>query len=150
MWRYEFVGEDPGTQRSVFAGSKGRPLDYFYRMLGRTDDGAGGDNETVTMIYEATNESIRDWYDFDKDLKGERMPKPIIRGKASGVRPTFDRDSDEYISRSGLVSFLGIQFLISYHRLPELSMFWEQQPTRSAVYDSRSIQVHFKIFGRRN
>ena len=34
LCRYEFIGENPGTQRAVFAGSKGRPLDYFYIMLG--------------------------------------------------------------------------------------------------------------------
>jgi hypothetical protein len=27
-----------------------------------------------------------------------------------------------------LVTFLGTQMLISYRRLPELSMYWEQQP----------------------
>ena len=127
LWRTEFIGEEPGTQRSVFGVSKSRPMDYFLKMLGRTEPRDGG-NSTVTMIYNATNESIRDRYDFVKDPKGEKMPKPKIRGKASGVRATFDRDSDEYISRSELISFLGIQFLISYHRLPELSMFWEQQP----------------------
>ena len=125
---YRFVEKDPGTQRAVFAGSKGRPLDYFYKMLGRTDDVAGGDNDTVTMIYEATNESVRERYDFDKDPEGEKMPKPKNRGKASGVRPGYNRNSEEFISRSELISFLGIQLLISYHRLPELSMFWEQQP----------------------
>ena len=65
-------------------------------MLGRTEP-RGGENSTVTMIYNATNESIRDRYDFVKDPKGERMPKPKIHGKANGVRPTFDHDSDEYI-----------------------------------------------------
>jgi hypothetical protein len=31
------------------------------------------------------------------------------------------------VSTDDLVTFLGIQMLISYNRLPELSMFWEQQ-----------------------
>jgi hypothetical protein len=32
------------------------------------------------------------------------------------------------VDRYELVAFLGIQFLMGYHRLPELSMYWERQP----------------------
>ena len=35
---------------------------------------------------------------------------------------------DDIVSMDELVTFLGIQMLISYNRLPELSMYWAQQP----------------------
>jgi hypothetical protein len=34
----------------------------------------------------------------------------------------------EIVERYELVAFLGIQFLMGYHRLLELSMYWERQP----------------------
>jgi hypothetical protein len=32
------------------------------------------------------------------------------------------------VDKYELVAFFGIQFLMVYHRLPELSMYWERQP----------------------
>ena len=36
--------------------------------------------------------------------------------------------ADDIVTMNELVTFLGIQMLIGYHRLPELSIYWEQQP----------------------
>jgi hypothetical protein len=35
---------------------------------------------------------------------------------------------DDIVSMDELVAFLGIKMVTSYHRLPELLMYWEQQP----------------------
>jgi hypothetical protein len=44
------------------------------------------------------------------------------------VSREFANVSDDIVTMDELVTLLGIQMLISYRRLPELSMYWEQQP----------------------
>ena len=40
----------------------------------------------------------------------------------------FANVTDDIVTMDEWVTFLDIQMLVIYHRLPELSMDWEQQP----------------------
>lgn len=92
------------------------PINVFMQMLGGCS--------TLDFLLEATNSYIRSSWRYD--LKG-RPPSRKIGGKPEGKKKP-EMPIDGLVTRHELCAFLGIQFLIGYHRLPELSMFWERQP----------------------
>jgi hypothetical protein len=105
-----------GTVLSEF-NRKDRPVSVFMRLL--------GGHETLAFILEATNDYIRTFF-WEKNDK-RRPPSRKIGGKPEG-RKEPEVPYEGLVTIHELYAFLGIQFLIGYHRLPELSMYWERQP----------------------
>ena len=92
------------------------PINVFMQMLGGCD--------TLNFLLETTNNYIRSFWRYDS--KG-KPPSRKVGGKPEGKKNP-EMPVDGLITKHELCAFLGIQFLIGYHRLPELSMFWERQP----------------------
>jgi hypothetical protein len=70
----------------------------------------------MNIILDVTKESISS----RREGRTHLVPKP--KRSLKQVSRKFAN-----VSIDELVTFLGIQMLISYRRLPELSMYWEQQ-----------------------
>jgi hypothetical protein len=115
QYSYPFTAEEPvGPVFSKFH-PRDNPLHIFWSMFGGF--------QTFDLLLEKTNKRIRDSWnyvekaihhlgDLEADQKGGNLAKCFLKG---------------LIDRYELVAFLGIQFLMGYHRLPELSMYWERQ-----------------------
>ena len=73
----------------------------------------------MNIILDATNEYIT----ARREGRTHSAPKP--KRNLKPVSREFVNMPDDIVSIDELVIFLGIQRLISYHRLPELSMYWE-------------------------
>lgn len=91
------------------------PLEVFKTML--------GGQSTLSFLVEATNDYIQEFWNYRKT-----PPSRKVGGKPEGRRIGPVLPAGGFVTDHELAAFLGIQFLIGYHRLPELSMFWEQQP----------------------
>ncbi len=88
------------------------PIVIFKSML-------GGEN----TLYLLTNDYIAKFWSSRKTPPSRKVGgKP--KGRLIGPRlPAWG-----FVTDHELAAFFGIQFLIGYHRLPELSMYWKQQP----------------------
>jgi hypothetical protein len=66
----------------------------------------------------------------------------LIRfAKKRNINPKFKEFTnvpDETVSVDELVTFLGIQMVIIYHRLSELLMYWEQRPNSANAQTNHS------------
>lgn len=91
------------------------PLGVFKTML--------GGESTLSALREATNDYISEVWNYRKT-----PPSRKVGGKPEGRKIGPVLPAGGFVTDHELAAFLGIQFLIGYHRLPELSMFWEQQP----------------------
>ena len=124
-----------GVQPSEFERlHKHDPCNFFLRMLGKTTPGVG--HSTLNQILNATNDYISVTLNDESKIC---PPTRKIGGKPEGecfigsVIPARG-----YVTGGELVSFLGIQFIMGYHRLPKLHLFWEQQPD-SGLFDDLGI-----------
>ncbi len=91
-------------------------LPIFWSML--------GGHQTFDLLLEKTNKRVQDSWNY--------VEKSNPPSRRFGGRPEGGQSSEMlpggFVDRYKLVAFLGIQFLMGYHRLPELSMYWERQP----------------------
>jgi hypothetical protein len=71
-------------------------------------------------LRDATNDYTTEFWNYGK--------MPPSRKKPEGRRIVAVLPAWVFVTNHELVAFFGIQFLIGYYRLPELSMYWEQQP----------------------
>jgi hypothetical protein len=92
------------------------PLHIFWSMLGGF--------QTFDLLLEKTNKRIRDSWNY---VEKGNPPSRRFGGRPEG-RQSSEMLPGGLVDRYELVAFLGIQFLMGYHRLPELSMYWERQP----------------------
>jgi hypothetical protein len=106
--------EEPGPVLSQF-NRFSNPLGVFKSMLGGED--------TLYLLREATNDYIAEFWSSRKT-----PPSRKVGGKPEGRLIGPRLPAGGFVTDHELIAFFGIQFLIGYHRLPELSMFWEQQP----------------------
>lgn len=106
--------EEPGPVLSQFSPIS-NPHGVFKSMLGGED--------TLYLLREATNDYIAEFWSSRKT-----PPSRKVGGKPEGRLIGPRLPAGGFVTDHELAAFFGIQFLIGYHRLPELSMFWEQQP----------------------
>ena len=69
---------------------------------------------------------------ISKGIRVEKTGRPPTRkvgGRPEGARvgPLADDDGG-YVRHVELLSFLGLNMLMGYHHLPELSLYWWQEP----------------------
>jgi hypothetical protein len=106
--------EGPGPVLSQFNGIS-NPLGVFKSMLGGED--------TLYLLREATNDYIAEFWRSRKT-----PPSRKVGGKPEGRLIGPRLPAGGFVTDHELVAFLCHTVLIGYHRLPEMSMFWEQQP----------------------
>jgi hypothetical protein len=75
----------------------------------------------MNIILDAINEYIT----ARREGRTHSVPKP--KRNLKPVSREFANVPDDIMTMDKLVTFLGTQMLISYGRLPELSMYWEQK-----------------------
>jgi hypothetical protein len=106
--------EEPGPVLSQF-NRVSNPLGVYKSML--------GGEITLYLLRKATNDYIAEFWSSRKT-----PPSRKVGGKPEGRLIGPRLPAGGFVTDQELVASFGIQFLIGYHRLPELSMFWEQQP----------------------
>jgi hypothetical protein len=120
--------EEIGVKRDAFILKRKKkdwkPVDFFLNMFGRPNQ-SKSNSETLDRLLESTNEYILENLDAEKG----RPPARKVGGRPEGARagPTADRD-DGYVTQAGLLTFLGLNMLMGYHYLAELSLYWAQDP----------------------
>jgi hypothetical protein len=82
-----------------------------------------GGEFTFSLLREATDDYIAEFWN-----KGKTQPSRRVGGKPEGRRIGSILPPGGFVTDLELAAFFGIQFLIGYYRMLELSMFWEQQP----------------------
>jgi hypothetical protein len=111
-WAIQFAPlEEPGPVLSQF-NRFSNPLGFFKSMLGGEDP--------LYLLREATNDYIAEFRSSRKT-----PPSRKVGGKPEGRLIGPRLPAVGFVTDHELVVFFGIQFLIGYRRLPELSMFWE-------------------------
>ena len=117
--------EEIGVKRDSFILKKNwQPVDIFFNMFGRPNQ-SKANSETLDRLLESTNEYIlENW-----EEKRGKPPTRKVGGRSEGARvgPLSDGD-DRNVTQAELLSFLGLNMLMGYHYLPELSLYWAQDP----------------------
>ena len=91
----------------------------------------GKDNDAIDRIVTATNESINE----------------LNRPEGARVGPLADRG--RYVTEAELLSFLGLNFLMGFHRLPELEHYWESKPdTGLGLFQQSMTRERFKFISK--
>jgi len=106
--------DEPGPVTQRFPPGS-NPLKVFKTML--------GGESTWSLLRESTNDYIAEFW-----KEGKTPPSRKVGGRPEGRQIGPVMPAGGFVADHELAAFLGIQFLIGYHRLPELSLFWEQQP----------------------
>jgi hypothetical protein len=96
------------------------PFHVFSRIYSLTPE--EGSKSLMNIIHDATNEYIT----ARREGRTHSVPKP--KRNLKPVSREFSNVPDDIVTMDGLVTFMVIHMLISYNRLPELSMYWKQQP----------------------
>ena len=96
------------------------PFHVFSRIYSLTPE--EGSKSLMNIIHDATNEYIT----ARREGRTHSVPKP--KRNLKPVSREFANVPDDIVTMDGLVTFMVIHMLISYNRLPELSMYWKQQP----------------------
>ena len=93
-------------------------------MFGRPNQ-SKSNSETLDRLLESTNEYILENWEEERC----RPPTRKVGGRPEGARagPLADRD-DCYVTQAELLKFLGLNMLMGYHYLPDLSLYWAQDP----------------------
>ncbi len=135
QYSYPFTPEEPvGPVFSKFHPGD-TPLHIFWSMLGGF--------QTFDLLLEKTNKRIRDSWNY---VEKGNPPSRRFGGRPEG-RQSSEMLPGGLVDKYELVAFLGIQFLMGYHRLPELSMYWERQPdTGYGLGIVHQAMTHERVF----
>jgi hypothetical protein len=93
------------------------PIDNFMNMFG-IPSVCGKDKDAIDRIVTSTNEYINERWKF------ERGQPPARKLAADPGLYVLNR----WLNEAELLSFLSLNFLMGYHRLPELEYYWEMKP----------------------
>jgi hypothetical protein len=99
------------------------PIDIFMIMFS-TPSVCGTYNDAIDRIVDSTNEYINERWPFECG----QSPLRKVGGRPEGARVGPLADQGRYVTQAELVSFLGLNFLMGYHRLPKLEHYWEMKP----------------------
>lgn len=119
-----------------------KPVDVFLNMNGLP---SGLSNHAIQRIVLSTNDYISEhWAE-----KSGKPPNRKVSGRPEGARvlPPADHD-DGYVREAELLSFLGLNFLMGYHRLSELEHYWEMKSdtgVRLGLFQQSMTRGRFKF-----
>ena len=116
QYSYPFTAKEPGGPVFSKFHPCDTPLHIFWSMLGGF--------QTFDLLLEKTNKRVRDSWNY---VEKGNPPSRRFGGRPEG-RQSSEMLPGGLVDRYELVAFLGIHFLMGYHRLAELSMYWERQP----------------------
>ncbi len=122
----------------------GEPVDIFMNMFG-TPGVCRKDNDAIDRIVTATNVYINERWKFERG----KPPSRKIGGRPEKARVGPLADRGRYVTEAELLSFLGLNFLMGYHRLPELEHYWEMKPdTGLGLFQQSMTRERFKLISK--
>ena len=99
------------------------PIDIFMMMFS-TPSTDGIYIDAIERIVDSTNDYITENWPIERG----QPPARKVGGRPEGARVGPMADVGRYVTRPELLSFLGLNFLMGYHRLPEIELYWEMKP----------------------
>jgi hypothetical protein len=113
-----------GVRTKFFKAKKvWEPIDIFLMMFS-TPSTDGIYIDAIDRIVDSTNDYITENWPIERG----QPPARKVGGRPEGARVGPTADVGGYVTRPELLSFLGLNFLMGYHRLPEIELYWEMKP----------------------
>jgi hypothetical protein len=123
-----------------------KPVDIFMNMFGISRV-CGKANDAIDCIVTSTNEYINKRWKFERG----QPPARKVGGQPEGARVGPLADRGRYVTEAELLSFLGLNFLMGYHRLPKLEHYWEMKPDTGfglGLFQQSMTRERFKFISK--